>query len=149
MKTQKMIATFLLSTLVLFAAAFAGETAQTDWNAFSKNLVKSLKSDNEGIRLSAMQQVITYADKVNVDDAVFDIVQVYRSHQDVKVRQLALTTLHKTNNAWAMDFLKRNLEFEKSPVLKTQIYHILNDVEPGSVYAKKVEKKEALELATK
>ena len=148
MKTQKIIATFVLSTRVLFAAAFAGESAETDWNAFSKNLVKSLKSENEGIRLSAMQQVITYADKVNVDDAVFDIVKVYRSHEDVKVRQLALTALHKTNNAWAMDFLKRNLEFEKSPVLKTQIYHILNDVEPGSVYAKKVDK-DKVELATK
>jgi len=149
MKTQKIIATFVLSTMLLIAAAFAGESEKTDWDAFSKNLVKSLKSDNEGIQLSAMQQVITYADKVNVGDAVFDIVQVYRSHKDVKVRQLALTTLHKTNNAWAMDFLKRNLEHEKSPVLKAQIYHILNDVEPGSVYAKKMEKKESVELATK
>ena len=147
MKARTILATFVLSTLVLFAAAFAGATAQTDWNAFSKNLVKGLKSDNEGVRLSAMQQVITYSDKVHVDDAVFDIVEVYRSHDDIKVRQLALTTLHKTNNAWAMNFLKRNLEFEKSPVLKAQIYHILNDVEPGSVYAKKVDKD--VELATK
>ena len=149
MKKQNIIAMFSLFTLVLFAAAFAGTNENTDWDAFSDNLVKGLKSDNEGVRLSAMQQVITYADKVNVDDAVFDIVEVYRSHNDIKVRQLALTTLHKTNNAWAMDFLKRNLEFEKSPVLKAQIYHILNDAEPGSVYAKKAEKKQDVELATK
>ena len=141
MKSRKTLVTLILFSFVIVAAAFANVAEQTDWNAFGKNLVKNLKSDNEGIRLSAMQQVITYADNVNVDAAIFDIVQVYRSHADLKVRQLALTTLHKTNNAWAMDFLKRNLEFEKSPVLKAQIYHILNDAEPGSVYARKIDGK--------
>ncbi len=149
MKARKNVATFVILVLFIFVAGWAGAAEKTDWDVFSKNLVKSLKSDNQGVKLSAMQQVIAYAESVNVDDAIFDIVEVYRSHPALKVRQLALTTLYKTNNAWAMDFLKRNLEFEKSPVLKAQIYHILNENDPGNVYAKKMEKKGEVELATK
>jgi hypothetical protein len=139
MKLQKALVSIVLFSLVLCAAGFAGAAKQTDWDVFSKNLVKNLKSDNEGVKLSSMQQVIRYADNLKVDAGIFQIVNIYRTHPELKVRQLALTTLHKTNNRWAINFLKRNFEYEKSPILKAQIYHILNDVDPGSVYAKKVD----------
>jgi hypothetical protein len=139
MKTRKNLVTLVAVGLLVFAftAVYANENLENvDWDAFSENLVVGLKSDNLGVRTSAMQQVIRYADNVNVDDAIFDIVEMYRSSNDEKVRQLALAAMHKTENAWAMDFLKRNLKFEKSEKLRTAIYHILNDYEPGTVVAK-------------
>ena len=98
---------------------------KTDWNAFSKNLVKAMASENVGLQMSAMQQIITYAENLDVSDAVFDVVSVYRNHKNEQVRKLALTTLYKMNNGWAIDFLAREVRFEKSPQLKKQIYQIL------------------------
>lgn len=147
MKIRTQLFTVALAALFLLSVPFVNASETVDWQKYSKKLVKSLKSDHEGVKLSAMQQVITYADKVSVDAAIYEIVQVYRTHPDLKVRQLALSTIHKTQNAWAMDFLKRNLVYETSPVLKAQIFHILDDYEPGSVYAKRAEGN-ATELAT-
>ncbi len=146
MKNQVLVFTMLA---LFLASAFATASETVDWNDYSKKLVTSLKSDNEGVKLSAMQQVITYSDKVNVDAAIHEIVKVYRTHEDVKVRQLALTTIHKTQNSWAMDFLKRNLAHESSPVLKAQIYHILDNYKPGSVYAKQTSESDSVEMVSK
>ncbi len=138
MKKRNFVLVVAMVTVFMFTA-MVNAADNVDWKDYSRKLVASLKSDNEGVKLSAMQQVITYADMVNVDDAIHEIVQVYRTHPDVKVRQLALTTIYKTQNPWAMDFLKRNLAYESSPVLKAQIFHILDNYKPGSVYAKRVE----------
>ena len=111
--------------------AFSGEQAEADqvnWNAFSKNLVKAIASENEGLQRSAMRMIIHHADKVNVDQAVFDLVRIYRSNKNEKVRQLAVVALHKIQNKWAMDFLKRDLKFEDSPVLQKQILYCVNEL---------------------
>lgn len=139
MKTRKnLVMLVTVGLLVLaFTAVYANENLDNvDWNAFSDNLVVGLKSDNVGLKTSAMQQVIRYADKVDVNDAIFEIVEVYRSSNDENMRKLALATMYKSGNAWAMDFLKRNLKFEKSEKMRATIYHILNEYEPGTVVAK-------------
>lgn len=126
---MKALFTFISVFVLSFSQLAWSHTPEktTDWQAFSKNLVKALATPNEGLQLSAMQQIITYADKLDVDDAVFDIMRFYRDHKNEKVRQLALTTLYKTQNKWAMGFLRLAVRFEKSPLLKRQIYKILEN----------------------
>lgn len=104
-----------------------GETNQIDWNAFGKNLVKAIASDNEGLQCSAMRLIIQHADKLDVDQAVFDLVRIYRSNKNERIQQLAIVTLHKIQNKWAMGFLKRDLKFQDSPVLRRQIVACVND----------------------
>jgi hypothetical protein len=110
--------------------AFSGEQAETNqvnWNAFSKNLVKAISSDNEGLQRSAMRLIIHHAENVNVDQAVFDLVRIYRSNKNEKVRQMVVVALYRIQNKWAMDFLKHDLKFEDSPVLQKQILYCLNE----------------------
>lgn len=104
--------------------AFSGGN-HVDWDAFSHNLVRALVTPNDGLRQSAMRQVIKYGDNLDLNEGVFEIVRMYRTHKDLQVRRLALATLPKTNSKWVMGFLRRAVEFEDSPVLRKQIYFIL------------------------
>ena len=152
MKTRKNLITLAIVGILVFAfGAVNASEENVDWDAFSNNIQVALKSDNDGLKFSAVQQVIQYADQFDVKDGIYDIVEIYRSNENVKVRQLALTAISSTQNKWAMDFLSRNLKYEKSESLKKQIYHILNDYEPGSVIAKSgtSDKVEYVFMATK
>ena len=109
---------FLVAVLLICGATFARPDS-VDWDAFSQNLTKALKSDNAGLQQSAMCMVIQYADHLTIPrDAVFNIVRVFRSDKDKNVRLLALVTLHKIEDPWAMDFLQRHRRYEKETRLK-------------------------------
>jgi len=127
MKRLSLILIILMVSIPLLAFSGEVEANQIDWNAFGKNLVKAIASGNEGLQRSAMRLIIHHADKVDVGQAVFDLVQIYRNNKDEKVRQLAIVTLYKIQNRWAMGFLKRDLKFQESPLLQKQILACVND----------------------
>ena len=92
MKPLSLLIIFVLMP-TLITSAIAGDE-QENWEKFSKSLVEMFKSDNEGLKQSAMLQIITYADKLDVQDAAYDIYNIYKWHKDEKMRQLALVTLY-------------------------------------------------------
>jgi hypothetical protein len=107
---------FVLFSLLIVGATFA---KPIDWDAFSANLTVALKSDNAGLQQSAMCMIIQYADNLTIPrGAVFDIVRVFRSDKNENVRLLALVTLHKIEDPWAMDFLRRHRQFEQKTRIK-------------------------------
>jgi hypothetical protein len=124
-------------TIYLVALAFMlmiinTATAQTtdrkvDWEIVSENLVNAIQSDNPGLQQSAMRLVIQYADHVDVEDAVFNMMRLYRYSEDSKVRQLALVTLHKIGDEYAMDFVRRNIEYETDKKIIKLSNACLND----------------------
>jgi hypothetical protein len=91
------------------------------WDAFSENLVVALKSEHDGLKVAAMGMVIRYSDQVDVKNAVFDVMRVYRNHDNMDMRRMALVTLGEMNNEWAIAFLERAERFEDSPVLRQTI----------------------------
>ncbi len=124
------LALIALSFGLLAASQANAQGKEVDWDSFSKNLCANLASDNHGVKQSAMQLIIKYADKLTFsDDAIFHLVMVYRMEKDVKYRQMALVTLYSTKDKWVMDFLKRSLRFEDNPVLKHTIAAIVLDYE--------------------
>ena len=116
----------IICLVFIFNNVFADSKAQ-QWERASKTMVRALKTDNDGLKISVLHNIIRYGDKLDVGDAVFDIMRIYRNHKDERVRQLALIALHKIENDWAMNFLKRALKFENSPILRKRIYAILFD----------------------
>lgn len=107
-----------------------------DWHNFSKNLEGAVKSENAGLQISAMQMVIKYSDKVNINNSVTNLVRVYRSDTNERVRQLALVTIHAIQNDWALGIVKRDLGFECSPELKKLMIAVVNNNsrEVASIY---------------
>ena len=110
---------FAISVLVLALMLMNINTvsAQTmekniDWDLISENLVNGIQTDNPGVQQAAMRLIIQHSENLNIDDAVLDLMRIYRFSEDTKMRQLALVTLHKIGSEYAMDFAKRNLVFE-------------------------------------
>ena len=124
-------------TIYLVALAFMlmiinTATAQTtdrkvDWEILSENIVNAIQSDNPGLQQSAMRLVIQFSDYVDVDEALLDMMRLYRFSDNSKVRQLALVTLNKIGDEYAMDFVRRNLEYETDEKIIKLSNACLND----------------------
>ncbi len=97
------------------------------WKKFSKNLVVALKSDNDGVCAGAMGMVIRFSEKIDVSDALFDVVSIYRNHEDENMRRMALVTLGKMDSPQAIGFLTRAEQFEKSEVLRKTMRAVIHD----------------------
>ncbi len=129
MGSKMKLLSYLLTILLINVSLSLGDSraGKGKWDVFSKNIVKAIKSPNEGLRFSAMGMIIRYGDSLNVEDAVFDIMRLFRSHKDVRVRRLALVTLHKIQNKWIIYFLERNQNFEKNEGILRQSRFIVYD----------------------
>jgi hypothetical protein len=104
------------------------------WETFRKNLEKNLASSNYGVRQSAMQLIIHYGDRLKLDrNAVFCLMKTYRNEKDMRYRRMALAALHKTQDEWAMGFLRTSLKFEKDPALKHMIQAIILDYDSRQI----------------
>jgi len=141
MKRATNIATvFLLSFLLLTSSfAFAKDdwnhlVKSADWQKFSKNLEEALNMKNVGLQTSAMQMIIKYGNKVDVDNSALNLVRIYRMNKNEKIRQLALVTLHAMQNDWALGIIKRDIRFESSEKIKRMMVAIIaNDTEKVAV----------------
>jgi hypothetical protein len=122
--------------------AKAATMSPAEWKAFSRNLVNALESDNLGLKVGAMRMVIQYPTQVDVDDAIFDIVRLYRDHEDDRVGLMAVAALGKMQHEWGMDFLKRSEAYEQNVRIKRTIQAVLAEYDaakPGgqALYASK------------
>jgi hypothetical protein len=129
--SMKRILGFTMAAAVAFVVMGAGRGMASDkevnWQQVSKNLVRSLASDNEGLRQSAMAFFVEHADKLDIHEAVYDVMRIYRNHPDLRVRKLALVTLYKMQNKWALEFLKVDLRFQDQQELKNMVAAIVQE----------------------
>ncbi len=112
------------------AALVASEAAAIDaatWKAFSTNLVHALKMDNDGVKVAAMQYIIRYGDKLDVDAAVFDVMGIYRNHNDDNVRRMAVVALGQMQSDGAIGFLRLSVEYEKSETVRHTIQAVVSE----------------------
>jgi hypothetical protein len=96
---------------------------ETAWMHFGENLVMALKTDNDGLRLSALQQIVVYGERLDVRDARFELVRLFRDHKDERVRMTALNALSKVRDNWVAYFLRRSARFESDPHLAGLMFH--------------------------
>lgn len=113
----------------LTLTAPSNDMTQAQWHAFSKNLVRAMATDNQGLRTEAMRLIIQYAPQVDVDAARFDLMRVYRNHSDERARRMAVVALGKIQDPWAMGFLRRAVQFEQSECVRQTITAVLAEYE--------------------
>ena len=114
--------------MTLVGSATAGPAPSTPpaevearWAVFSRNIVDALESDHEGLQQGALRMIIQYGTQIDAQEAVFDVVRLYRDHEDENVRRMAVVALGTMQDPWVMDFLERSLNYERSPVIRKQI----------------------------
>lgn len=105
----------------------AGEAvAKARWDNFSKNLVEALSMKHDGVREAALRMIIQYGDRLAVKDAVFDVMRIYRDHDNVYLRRMALVALGEMKSTWAIRFLERSEAFETVPELQHTIRAVVS-----------------------
>ena len=102
----------IVSLVLALAMIFSNASASDEWNTFSDNLVQALRSDNDGLKASAMQMIIKHEGKVWVHEAAYDVYQIFKDHENVKMRQLALVALYKMQNDWFLDSIRDDFDEE-------------------------------------
>ena len=95
------------------------------WKRFSKNLVAALATDHAGVKSAAMRHIIQYANNLDVSEAVFDVMRIYRDDSDVNRRRMAVVALGSMKSEWALLFLERSAQFESSEVVAKTIQAVL------------------------
>lgn len=99
------------------------DSDEAAWVQFGENLVVALKSGNDGLQLSALQHIVVYGERVDVSNARFELVRLFRDNKDERVRMTALNALSKMNDAWIADFLYRSARFESDAHMASLMYH--------------------------
>jgi len=121
MKRFKVIfSTLLIMAVMSQTSLLMAQQREVNWEAFSVNIVKAIKSDNPGLQQSAMQRIIRYADKLDVNDAVYDIANIFRFDNNPRVRRLAMVTLSSIDTDKSMEYLSKYLKYEEETSIKKQ-----------------------------
>ncbi len=131
--TRKAVLSYL--TIVLFLLSFvsisSADDQDTNWDHLNKSLIEKMATDDFESQQSAMCDIILFrhlsGDKLDIDETTFDLINIYDTHKDPKVRQLAVVTLHSIKNKWAMKYLCENLKYEQDQNLKRFIAYCLYD----------------------
>ena len=100
-------------------------SSETDWSAFSENLVVGLAGDNEGLKLSALQLIVEHGDRLDVRAAEFDVVRLFQNRHDQRVRRLAAVACSRLKSDWAMGFLRMAEPFERDARVRTTLRSIV------------------------
>lgn len=122
--TNRRFVTLTLAFVFLVLSFQNLQAGEDKWDQFSENLVVALKSDNPGLQQSAMQMVIRYEGRLDVKEAVFDVMRVFRNQDETCVRRLALVALVNMNSDWALGFLERQPRFEDNDTIRKHLQSI-------------------------
>lgn len=122
--------TFTLDTIERTLANPATRAALTarQWQAYSRQLTGALASGHDGLQQGALRMIIQYGDDLAFErPAVFDVVRIYRDHANDNLRRMAVVALGQMHDAWALDFLKRSVRFERTPSVRYTILSVLDE----------------------
>jgi hypothetical protein len=106
---------------------------QIDWERFSSNIEIALSSGNAGLKQSAMQMIVRYNDHLNVDKAAEKVVKEFTGNRSQEMRKLALITLYKIRDDWAVEILKKHRAHERNTQIKETIESIVSAYENKDV----------------
>lgn len=105
-----------IPTNAVDTVADPGELLPERWRRASAGLSLALRSDNDGLRHSALQHIACYGPHLSLsEENMFEIVRLFRDSADERVRLAALGALVHVESGWVTDFLARSARFERSP----------------------------------
>jgi len=122
MRTFKIFVVSLLA-LVIVTDCFAQQP--TEPNQFRDDLIQFIKSNDEGLKILALQMIIVNPDQVRSSGIAYDIYAIFRTHPNDGVRQLALNAIYRMNYVWLLQKLTDDYYSETNPLIRRQIAAIL------------------------
>ena len=106
----------------------AARLSATEWVAYSNRISEALASDVNGLREAALRMTVLYGDQLNLDRRdTFEMIRVFRDHENNRMRRLAIVALNAHDDHWGMEMLARSYKFEDDPACRYQIAAVLLD----------------------
>ena len=91
----------------------------SQWELFNKSLINAIHSDNEGLREGALVQIAHYGQFLEFPElTVFEVMRMYRDHDDPQIQRLAIVALGNMGSHWAIEFLDMLAPYEDNETLK-------------------------------
>ena len=139
-------ATYLLSGVLVAAllALTASTTARADdnealptlpapvnkmsteqWDAFGQSIGEALASEHDGLQIGAMRLAIQYADYIDLNGSVIELMRIYRNHSDDQVRRLAVVAMGSLNSKMVISYLRLHEPYEQSPKVRRTIRAVI------------------------
>lgn len=104
---------------------------RADWQRYGERLAETLASDHEGLRQGALRLMVLYGKKLELRrEAIYDVVRIYRDHDNDRMRRMAVVALGSLDNAWGLDLLSRSVRFERTPTVRRTILAVLSSAFP-------------------
>lgn len=96
------------------------------WNGTTEELDTLISSNKDNQVVFALQTIITNANSIRMNGLAYDIYQIFRNHENDKIRQLALAALYKTQHYFVLKNLEDDFYREENPEIRRQIAFILD-----------------------
>lgn len=113
MKATKIISIILISVLLLSSPAVANNSidpaVKANYKTIEANLLKGLKSENEGLRISCAY----YLGEYKANNAVLDLLRILRNDDSYSARIVAALSLIKIGNKQAVYMVRRTSLFNE------------------------------------
>ena len=132
---KRFFSILVLVSLLIPAVSFAqNDLDQKDsawWANFNDQLVTSLNSDVDAIKISSMQHMIffseTHAESVDFSDANDELINIYTYSDNENMQKMALIVLSHINSGATMSYLNSQVADLKSAELKELTVAVLNE----------------------
>jgi len=114
--------------ILIFSFIFVTQPAiaSTNWEAFSTNIEHSLKSGNLGVQKSAMMHIIKYSDRLKVNNALDDIIELYKTADDETTREIALLAVFSLDSKTAVELLNERVQEDFDGLMKEKLNKYLS-----------------------
>ena len=98
------------------------------WEAFNKAVVQAIHSENQGIREGGLVQIAYYGDYLDFPElTVFEVMRMYRDHDDPQIQRLAVVALANMSSRWAIEFLDMLAPYEDNETLKKTMEDVVRE----------------------
>ena len=104
------IGVFIIVLFVVTTGVSSSQTMQTEkWDMLSSGIKMALKGTNPGVKQSAILLVIKHGKKLDMEDAITDLIRYYRSRQDEFSQKLALLAIFQVDSEVASELMYEQL----------------------------------------
>ena len=105
------LSVFFIALLVATTGVSSSQTAQIErWELFSSGIKMALQGTNPGVQQSAILLIIKHGEKLDIKDAVPDLIRHYRNTDDELTKKLALLAIFQIDKESAFDLLLEQLD---------------------------------------
>ena len=104
------ISVVIIVLLVVTTGISSSQQVQSEnWELFSAGIKMALKGENPGLQQSAILLVIKHGEKLDIKDAVPDMIRCYRNAKDDFSKKLALLAIFQIDKDSAFELLFEQL----------------------------------------